>query len=308
MQTMILNNLTLTELVNDTDIYFLDNKWEAILQELKQLEQVTAITYNNGAYHLTKGHYSNVEIFEHGIGQALNDIIDMRLFLNHWKYGLIQIKKNITLYFFDKQGNQVHTILIDKQTELALLLIDKYKVVDQSIITLDPYPSIEEIEDVEIDLISFHKDWQALKDTHDFFTMLRKHKVTRLQALRLGATEYVKEITIDNLISTLEKVKQEQIPLMSFVGNKGAIQIYTNVIGELATTDYTIQLSDSVFNLALIRAQIKHIYIVRKPTTDGIVSAIEVFNDNGDIITQFFGERKRDTLELKIWSDILNSI
>lgn len=298
---------TLFELVNDTTIFFLKKQWEDILKELNQLDEVTVITHNKGAYHVIRGKYDHVEIFQHGIGQALNEHIDMRFFLHHWAYGIVQVKKDISLYFFDKEGNQIPTIVIANPTDAALSLTKKYKDETQSTLTLEAYPIKEDLADEYVDLVAFHYDWQNLQDTHDFFIMLSKHKLNRLQALRLADSTYVKNITIENLIILLEKAQQEQMRFMSFVGNKGCIQIYTNKIDNLELVDQTIILSDERFMMSIERNEIKHIYIVRKPTTDGIVSAVELFNAKGEIIAQFFGERKRNTPELKIWSEILTS-
>jgi putative hemin transport protein len=50
------------------------------------------------------------------------------------------------------------------------------------------------------------------------------------------------------------------------------------------------------------------VWIVRKPTADGEVTAIEVFNELGEIIVQFFGKRKPGIPELQGWRDIVASL
>ncbi len=48
--------------------------------------------------------------------------------------------------------------------------------------------------------------------------------------------------------------------------------------------------------------------MVRKPTEDGEVTAVEVFNEMGEIIVQFFGKRKPGNPELQEWRDIVAAL
>ena len=62
---------------------------------------------------------------------------------------------------------------------------------------------------------------------------------------------------------------------------------------------------DPKFNLHLKMPSIKQAYIVRKPTEDGIVSSLELFDETGDLIVYFFGARKPGIPELEEWKTIL---
>lgn len=62
---------------------------------------------------------------------------------------------------------------------------------------------------------------------------------------------------------------------------------------------------DPDFNLHLDTSRIEETWVVRKPTSDGVVTSVEVFNDKGDIIVQFFGKRKPGVPELEEWRDLV---
>ncbi len=62
---------------------------------------------------------------------------------------------------------------------------------------------------------------------------------------------------------------------------------------------------DPDFNLHLDMSKIAQTYIVRKPTEDGVVTAVEVFNEQEEIIVQFFGKRKPGIPELEGWREIV---
>jgi len=50
---------------------------------------------------------------------------------------------------------------------------------------------------------------------------------------------------------------------------------------------------------------ITSVWLVKKPTTDGAVHSLEVFDKNGDILVQFFGKRKPGIPEDEAWRRVL---
>ena len=49
-------------------------------------------------------------------------------------------------------------------------------------------------------------------------------------------------------------------------------------------------------------------WIVRKPTSDGEVTSLELFDAAGDNIAMFFGERKPGKAELPQWRQLADSL
>ncbi len=239
----------------------------------------------------------------------------MRIFLNHWKTAFAVVEKSEhgerkSLQFFGKDGEAIHKIYLVPQSNVEAFdaLVEKYKNEDQQTI-----PTTEIIEnkvtekpDNEIDVEGFQQAWVELKDTHNFFMMLRKFGVTRTQALRLAPTDYhAKQISNEAIVQFLEKSAELQTPIMVFTGNKGNIQIHTGEIKRTMWHENWFNILDPDFNMHLDMSKIASTWIVRKPTEDGIVTAIEVFNDKGEIIVQFFGKRKPGIPELEQWREIV---
>jgi putative hemin transport protein len=61
---------------------------------------------------------------------------------------------------------------------------------------------------------------------------------------------------------------------------------------------------DPDLNLHLRETAIDQTWLVRKPSRDGIVTAVECFDAHGELIVQFFGKRKPGQPELESWRDI----
>ncbi|WP_291071273.1 hemin-degrading factor [Empedobacter sp. UBA5637] len=290
-------------------------EFAAILQEIESLGKVMALTRNNECVHERKGIYLNPDFSSPHAQLFVGEDIDMRIFLNDWKTAFAVVEKSEhgerkSLQFFGKDGEAIHKIYLVPQSnkEAFDALVEKYKNEDQQTI-----PTTEIIEnkvtekpDNEIDVEGFQQAWVELKDTHNFFMMLRKFGVTRTQALRLAPTDYhAKQISNEAIVQFLEKSAELQTPIMVFTGNKGNIQIHTGEIKRTMWHENWFNILDPDFNLHLDMSKIASTWIVRKPTEDGIVTAIEVFNDKGEIIVQFFGKRKPGIPELEQWREIV---
>ncbi len=215
--------------------------------------------------------------------------------------------------FFGKDGEAIHKIFLtaDSSIDAYEALVEKYKSEDQlPMETTEAYElNLDEKPDSEIDTEGFKQAWLDLKDTHDFFMMLRKFGVSRTQALRLAPSDFhAKQISKDAIVTMLEEVAKDKTPIMVFVGNKGNIQIHTGRVRKTMWHQEWYNIMDPDFNLHLDMSKIAQTWIVRKPTEDGVVTAIEVFNEMGDIIVQFFGKRKPGIPELDIWRETVEKL
>lgn len=290
----------------------------AILSDVESLGKVMALTRNDECVHERKGIYSNPDFSNPHAGLFVNPDIDLRIFLSHWKhvFAVVEETGNIvrkSLQFFGKDGEAIHKIyLTSLSNETAFdALVEKYKA-DVQVFTGQTEPYIQNLDerlDEEVDVEGFRQAWESLKDTHDFYSMLRKFNVTRTQALRLAPTEfYAQQISKEAIITLLEQAAAEQTPIMVFVGNKGNIQIHTGEINKTMWHQNWYNILDPDFNLHLDMDKVAQTWIVRKPTEDGIVTAIEVFNEMGEIIVQFFGKRKPGIPELETWRTIVSQL
>ncbi|WP_286436649.1 hemin-degrading factor [Myroides odoratimimus] len=290
-------------------------EFEAILSEVETLGKVMALTRNDECVHERKGVYANPDFSSPHAGLFVNPDIDLRIFLSHWKKAFAVVEKagdkdRMSLQFFGKDGEAIHKIyLVPQSNEEAFhALVKKYTSENQSTEeTTEPYiHNLDERLDEEIDVEGFRTEWKELKDTHNFFSLLKKYNLTRTQALRLAPDEYyAKQITKDAIVTLLEGASEAQTPIMVFVGNRGNIQIHTGEVKRTMWHQNWYNVLDPDFNMHLDMDKIAQTWIVRKPTEDGIVTSVEVFNEIGEIIVQFFGKRKPGIPELEQWRELV---
>lgn len=290
----------------------LEGDFKELLKEIHTLGVVMALTRNNNAVHERKGVYSNVS-FEGSMGLVLDQDIDLRLFMMHWQFGFsVKEGDRTSFQFFDKSGEAVHKIYLTEESNADAYetLVAKYAAMEQTpSITTTAYPAAEaELADSAIDVAAFQEGWKELKDTHDFFGLTRRFKLSRTQALRLAPEGFVKEVSADTTRKILEAASEKQVPIMVFVGSSGCIQIHTGTVTKLLATGPWFNVLDPEFSMHLREDAIAGSYIVKKPSVDGIVTALEIFCKDGQMIAQFFGKRKPGVPELESWRAIVNEV
>jgi putative hemin transport protein len=296
----------------------LDGGWSALLSELESLGPVMALTRNDAAVHEKTGVYHNVSFTEaHNMGLVLDDDIDLRLFMDHWAMGFAVetpwsggrggVRRS--LQFFDAHGTAVHKVFCTRKSDLDAYdaLVDKYRHDDQSIEqpVQPPEPADDETPDAEIDVDGFLQEWADLKDTHDFFPLLRDYGVSRTQALRFGEGQFTRRVPAESLRRTLQAAAEQETPIMVFVGSPGCIQIHTGPVKKLKATPPWYNVLDPGFQLHLNEEMIDRAWVVEKPTKDGIVTSLELLDADGGIIARLFGKRKPGQPELEDWRAIL---
>jgi len=290
----------------------LTDNFQGILQGVEALGKVMALTRNDYCVHERKGVYKNVT-FTGPMGLAVNPDIDLRLFMSVWSSAFaVDEDGRKSLQFFAKNGEAVHKIYVLEESDVAAyeVLVDFFRAEDQQTPLLIDLRKKEVVEkaDAEIDAAGFKENWMTLKDTHDFHGMLRKFGVTRTQGLRLAPEGHAVKITTESLKSILHKAAETDLEIMVFTGSAGCIQIHTGVIKKLLQTGPWFNVLDPDFNMHLREDAIDSVWLVKKPTDDGIITSIEVFDETGAIIVQFFGKRKPGIPENESWRLFVNEI
>lgn len=286
-------------------------EFTAILGEIETLGFVMALTRNDEVVHERKGIYEHFSTTPHASLFVGKDI-DLRIFPASWKYAFAVTEGDRrSLQFFTTDGVATHKIYLEAKSNVDAYeaLVTKYADEHQSseleIGDLLPLES-PELPDSEIDVQSFREGWINLKDTHEFFGLMKKHRLTRTQALRLAPDETYAKLT-DNkaLRRALEAAAKDQVSIMVFVGNAGMIQIHTGEVNNIVEHGPWINVLDPMFNLHAKEDAITQSWIVRKPTEDGIVTSLELFNAKNELVCTLFGARKPGVPELESWRTLI---
>ena len=302
----------------------LSGDWTKLFIRLPELGRIMSLTRNDSCVLEHKGPFQKIDI----MGNAPNAMatvigpIESRVFFSVWKFGFAVRQETPhglqqSLQFFDGAGNAITKIFLQPPSgkkagsnqEAFDSIVQDFRAEDQDTV-LEVLPATDATSKKidEVNKAALIDDWTAMKDTHDFFGMLRKHGVSRLDALYLAQDKFTYQIDKASLRVLLERASAEKLPIMIFAGNKGNLQIHQGKVQTIRVMDAWLNVLDPDFNMHLREDHVNTVWVVKKPTTDGTVTAIEVFDKKANMIVQFFGLRKPGISELENWRKLVDDL
>ena len=290
----------------------LGGDFRELIKSLPEVGHVMVLTRNEHIVHERHGIFRHVEFFGPVMGQVVGPDIDLRLFMNNWRHAFAVNDTLRSLQFFNKDGSALHKIYLREDGNLARWeeLIASFAAEEQqpglAVEAVPPAPV--DLPDADIDVAGFQEAWKGLQDTHEFFVMQKRFKVGRFQAVRLAPEGFAQKVGNDALRKVLHKASELKADIMVFVGNAGLLQIHTGPVNKIVDFGDWLNVLDPEFNLHVREPAIAESWIVKKPTRDGIVTALELYDENGENLALLFGKRKPGEPESEVWREILASL
>lgn len=296
----------------------LKGPWVELLQALELCGPVMALTRNEATVHEKTGVYRNISAQGH-MGLALGEEIDLRIFFSRWHAGFYVFEpandpKNPaseSLQFFDAHGVAVHKVFARPETDREAFrdVANQFGDAGKAYAFTPAEPKAAPKPDADIDAAALAQGWSQMKDTHEFFGLIGKAGAERQQAFRLVEGRFTQKADLGIVRKLLDEASVDGTPIMVFVGSPGCIQIHTGPVKRVepmvTPTAQWINVLDAGFNLHLREDRVKSAWIVEKPTTEGLVTSVEVFDGAGELMAMFFGARKPGVPELQAWRDIV---
>ena len=97
----------------------------------------------------------------------------------------------------------------------------------------------------------------------------------------------------------LDEAAVSKLPILIFAGNRGNLQIHQGRVRTIRVLDrgHTgaerwLNVLDPDFNMHMKQNDVHTAWVVMKPTSDGVVTSVELFDADKKLIAQFFGLRK----------------
>lgn len=287
-----------------------------IIRRMPGLGEVMVLTRNHACVHEKDGVFDHVDLGKM-MGVVLNHDIDLRIFLNHWVSGFAVSRTmddgsvRRSLQFFDGAGVAVFKLFARPATDMNAfdrLVSDFTDEGAEPLVVQPAAPAAADLADAEIDVAALTDGWSKLQDVHDFFALLKKLKVGRRQAMRLVGAPWSREVPVDAVRGVLEQAAAREVPIMCFVGNKGCIQIHSGPVKNIKVMGPWLNVLDKGFNLHLREDKIAQAFVTLKPQKDSAVHSLELFDEAGELIAQFFGERKPGQPELENWRALIGEV
>lgn len=288
------------------DAWRMQGEIRDVLAALEAVGDVKCICRNEYAVHEQVGQFTHQHLNGHA-GLVLNPgALDLRLFLNQWA-SMFHLCETTTrgerqsIQFFDHQGDALLKVYTTDETDMTAWadLLARFIHAD------NPSLSLLAVEtatiNTDVDPVAFDKAWRAMTDVHQFFTLLKRHNLTRQQAFRLVGDDLACQVDNQALATLLTNACQDANDIMIFVGNRGCVQIFTGAIEKVVPMKGWLNIFNRTFTLHLREDTIAETWVTRKPTADGHVTSLELFAADGTQIAQLYGQRTEGEPEQTQW-------
>ena len=160
-------------------------------------------------------------------------------------------------------------------------------------------------------IADFQQQWLNMNNIHQFHFIIQKLGIDRASSYHHAPEKHAVALQVDAIEPLFQFVKEHDCPLMTFVGNTGVVQIQTGNIHHIKRTGDWINILDkdsTQFTLHLHDVAIAQLWVVKRPTSDGIITCVEAFDKSGKTIVSFFGQRLEGEPELASWRHVTDKL
>lgn len=291
---------------------------DELIEKLATWGNLMALTRNEAAVLEHNGPLENVQISKGHRGGVLvtQGPLELRGFLGQW-VNVFAVETESprgtlrSIQIFDATGTAVVKFYLKEESQIEgyRRLVGEWATPIQTPINeFAPKQKQPTAPVSTVDGDAFKAEWAALKDTHDFHMLVAKYRLNRQDALDLAGSQWAEKISKEELQAVLEHCAANQLPIMIFVGNPGNIQIHQDLIHKVQPLENWLNIMDDGFNMHLQMNLITDAYKVRKPTTDGMVTSLELFTADKELAVQFFGLRKPGIPEREDWRALVEAL
>lgn len=291
---------------------------KAMFEQFPTLGKIMSMTRNESAVHERKGVFESVRVGEQ-MGLILGKDIDLRLIFKNWvyAYSVTDVSDTRTLnslQFYDGYGQAVYKLYATEQTnitawdDIVTQFLDCHQDSGEEVMPLGESIDVNDEIKKKLDVTQFQNDWHQLTDVHQFHPLLKRHGISRIDAMNHAPQGSVTEVRVDCVLELLNRAQVQVMPIMVFVGNRGCVQIHTGTIQRIVQANGWLNILDPDFNLHLKQENLHTAWVVRRPSSDGIITCIDFFDNANNLVMSIFGKRIPFEPELLEWQSLAEAI
>lgn len=291
----------------------LDARFGDILRDLEALGELLAFTRNDYVVHETVGAYRDLKsrgetamFFQPGQ--------DLRLFLARWRSAFaVDEDGRHSIQFFDTHGAAAHKVYMTGQSDMPAYrrLVEKYRAANQGrveSVTVAETPTVP-TDGPAIDRQALADRWSNMTDVHQSSGIIKTFGGGDQQLVyRALDDEYACLLDPTMVEALLTHAAKQQLPLMIFIMGQSAVQSYGGKIHQLSRSGPWFNILDDGFSLHMKSAHIGAMWLLRKPSDDGWITSLDVFDSEGREILVICDDRYRGQAESPDWTNTLQAL
>lgn len=283
----------------------LDNRFEAIFKQLEGFGELLAITRNDAVVHETRGVYDSMR--KHGnVGMYFKPGMDTRFFFDEWD-SVFAVNENerLSIQFFDRYGQSAHKVYLTENSHQSQYfdLVEAFRSGNQAI-----HQSVkarpEKIPATDLDAEALRTAWEGIRDVHEGSRIIHSLGRGDHQAVyRALGEDYARPLQPSMVEKLIETFAEKQLQLMIFVMGKSAVQSYGGQIHKILRTGPWFNVLDKPFNLHLKSELLDRVWLLRKPSDDGWITSLDVFDHHSQEVMVICDNRVRGQNESQQWTE-----
>jgi putative hemin transport protein len=294
----------------------LKGPFSALLHRIHQIGSVTILSGNDSAIQEKTGVYEHPEHPEHPLNEDADNVdhtAHQPLLHQKWKYGFAVSDEddegNIQrgLQFFDGEGDGLYKIMLHASSNVDAYhaIVSDFAAAEQTpvldIFRTRPLSANEGIAHIDIDAL--RADWARVNNAEDFLAGQTEFDHLRLHKLRLAGKAFAHQVANDSVRILLQKMADLGGTVMTLIGNAGIVQAYQGRVKQIRRSDVWLNILGLDYRLRLREDHIDSVWVAKKPTTNGVITSLELFNRQGISIARFFSIPEPGRPEPREWRD-----
>lgn len=277
------------------------------------LGEVKVLTQTESAVHEKIGSFDHIE-FSHENNSATvnNHRVDLQISLQQWhRIYAIRVKKgryiHHSLQVFNIQGTAIHKIFMMPQTHNKRWhsFVESRLSPDDTPFRARALSVLKRKTQESISLQGFRDSWDNLLHPQNVPDLLKRYNLNHADALQYAGGDRAVRTDHHDLKTILDQVSAQQISLLIQVANCGCKQTHNGPIQNIVAHQNWLTIFDDDFNLHLNTNHIAEAWIVKKPSANGLVSSLELFDAAENLIVTLSDEKISDMQEREPWQNLL---
>lgn len=290
--------------------------WRSLLPLLRQLGQVTSVTTSCHATLHYEGQCPEYQHFDR-CGLFSAEAFDLRVCLPFWAAAFAiacrlpgEASLSRSLHFYDQRGGTIHQTFLGRNsvTEAFEEILERFVEQDQS-----PFPCAVESGTRQCDpsccrTSALLSDWSRLKNTLEFTSLLREHRVTRQYAFLAGQGLFTRRLGLRTLRSLLQRIAVGRLGIETRVGNGSCEQACRDEIRSVSCPAGVLAIRGHNTAVRITEDSIASAWILKIPTKSGPIESIELNDADGNTIASIRGVRIDTGCQSSEWHRLLEAM
>lgn len=290
--------------------YCLKTDWVYFLQQLRRFAAADIVLYHGNSSHCHRLRLYKMSVAANSV--YLQDTQGrLSIDLSYWHCGFLYIadKRNCDSHFsfhiFDIYG----VLLCSIMPEQPLSQIERYffkKICTQCVqyeyFMLSPQCQLcHQCRIGQADTVSLLSHWRHLNSEHAIPVILAKHGLTRLEAVQLLAPHFSQVIKVSAFFELMQHIEQQSWNISLSLHSSNMLQSYQGGICASYQAVYHWYCYGQNFYLQLEQAALASAWIVHKPSSEGLLSSLELYHHSGELLLSLTDLPTGDVVQRGEW-------